>query len=181
MYQNRYHKTKYVSRRRKPFAPQWHSKLTVNKKMSYLQHADVCLLDYLRRENFFSNDSRATSQHNLNCSLSNFAICSHHSGIWNVCTTEGSSSSVWSLQCACSCGQRPLWTGPTAGRCLWPHTSFEACPSGGRGHRPSIMASRSSPLLLPPLAGWWSPDSVNSPMILASSALACWSYYTELS
>lgn len=50
-------------------------------------------------------------------------------------------------------------------------------PSGC--HRPSIMARRSSPLLLAPGDG--SPDSVNSPMILASSALACWSWKTMLS
>lgn len=46
-------------------------------------------------------------------------------------------------------------------------------------HRPSIMARRSSPLLL--ALGDGSPDSVNSPMILASSALACWSWKTMLS
>lgn len=51
--------------------------------------------------------------------------------------------------------------------------------SGRLCHRPSIMARRSSPLLL--ALGDWSPDSVNSPMILASSALACWSCKTVLS
>ena len=46
-------------------------------------------------------------------------------------------------------------------------------------HRPSIMARRSSPLLL--ALGDWSPDTVNSPMILASSALACRSWKKRLS
>lgn len=46
-------------------------------------------------------------------------------------------------------------------------------------HRPSIRAKRSSPLLLE--LGDWSPDSVNSPMIRVSSALACWSWKTTAS
>lgn len=52
----------------------------------------------------------------------------------------------------------------------WPFLSLWPC------HKPSIMARRSSPLLL--TLGDWSPDSVNSPMILANSALACWSWKT---
>lgn len=51
--------------------------------------------------------------------------------------------------------------------------------SGWPCHSPSIMARRSSPLLLE--LGDCSPDSVNSPMILASSALTCWSWKTMLS
>lgn len=122
------------------------------------------------------------SQHILNCLLPNFAICLSLASFWisNACTVEGSSSCMLG-QCRVLAGvdRGHATTGQTVGWFLWPHTSLEACPSGGTGHRPSIMASRSSPLLLP-LAGC-SPDSVNSPMILASSAFACWSYYTELS
>lgn len=84
-----------------------------------------------------------------------------------------------SVSCAWRCGQRPH-DNRTDSRMIPLTTHFLGGVSirRGKGHRPSIMASRSSPLLLP-LAGW-SPDSVNSPMILASSALACWSYHTEL-
>ena len=53
------------------------------------------------------------------------------------------------------------------------------CCQGDTYHSPSIMAKRSSPLLL--IFWHGSPASVNSPMILASSALACWSWKVKRS
>lgn len=84
---------------------------------------------------------------------------------------------VRSVQCACGCEQRAMRRQDD--RIPLTAYFFGGMSIDGTGHRPSIMARRSSPLLLP-LAGW-SPVSVNSPMILANSALACWSFNTELS
>ena len=83
---------------------------------------------------------------------------------------------VRSLQCICRYRQH---TGLQSNRLVMMHCAPTTGGFLSGCHRPSIMARRSSPLLL--ALGDGSPDSVNSPMILASSALACWSWKTMLS
>lgn len=77
-----------------------------------------------------------------------------------------------------STDSRLLFCRADSWQCILAHSLGPLC-QGGPPHRPSIMARRSSPLLLA-LVGW-STDSVNSPIIFASSALTCWSWKTLLS